>query len=77
MTERQVRLITDFEPEVLLATPSYVLAILDEFRHQGIDPARSSLRIGVFGAEPWTNAMRNEIENPSISTQPICTASPR
>jgi len=62
MTERQVRLITDFEPEVLLATPSYVLAILDEFRHQGIDPARSSLRIGVFGAEPWTNAMRDEIE---------------
>jgi phenylacetate-CoA ligase len=63
MTERQVRLITDFEPEVLLATPSYVLAILDEFRHQGIDPAHSSLRIGVFGAEPWTNAMRNEIED--------------
>jgi phenylacetate-CoA ligase len=63
MTERQVRLITDFEPEVLLATPSYVLAILDEFRNQGIDPARSSLRIGVFGAEPWTNAMRNEIED--------------
>jgi phenylacetate-CoA ligase len=62
MTERQVKLITDFEPEVLLATPSYVLAILDEFRHQGIDPVRSSLRLGVFGAEPWTNAMRNEIE---------------
>ena len=62
MTERQVKLIADFEPEVLLATPSYVLAILDEFRHQGIDPARSSLRIGIFGAEPWTNAMRSEIE---------------
>ena len=62
MTERQVRLISDFEPDVLLATPSYVLAILDEFRRQGIDPARSSLRIGIFGAEPWTNAMRGEIE---------------
>ena len=62
MTERQVRLITDFEPDVLLATPSYALAILDEFRHKGIDPARSSLRLGIFGAEPWTNAMRSEIE---------------
>ena len=62
MTERQVRLIADFEPEVLLATPSYVLAILDEFRRQGVDPQRCSLRLGVFGAEPWTNAMRTEIE---------------
>ncbi|HEY3919957.1 MAG TPA: phenylacetate--CoA ligase PaaK [Stellaceae bacterium] len=62
MTERQVRLIGDFEPEVLLATPSYVLAIIDEFRRQGVDPQRCSLRIGVFGAEPWTNAMRAEIE---------------
>lgn len=63
MTERQVRLIVDFEPEILLATPSYVLAILDEFRAQGVDPQRCSLRIGVFGAEPWTHAMRAEIED--------------
>ena len=63
MTERQVRLIVDFEPDVLLATPSYVLAILDEFRAQGVDPQRCSLKIGVFGAEPWTNAMRTEIED--------------
>jgi phenylacetate-CoA ligase len=62
MTERQVRLIVDFEPELLMATPSYVLAILDEFRAQGVDPQRCSLRLGIFGAEPWTNAMRAEIE---------------
>jgi phenylacetate-CoA ligase len=62
MTERQVRLILDFEPELIMATPSYVLAILDEFRHQGVDPQRCSLRLGIFGAEPWTQAMRAEIE---------------
>jgi len=62
MTERQVQLIHDFEPEIIMVTPSYMLAILDEFRKQGLDPRKSSLRIGIFGAEPWTNAMREEIE---------------
>jgi len=62
MTERQVQLITDFKPDIIMVTPSYMLAILDEFRKQGIDPRRSSLRVGIFGAEPWTNAMREEIE---------------
>src|SRR5882724_7047034 len=62
MTERQIKLIVDFEPEIIAVTPSYMLAILDEFRAQGVDPAKSSLRIGIFGAEPWTNAMRAEIE---------------
>jgi phenylacetate-CoA ligase len=62
MTERQVQLITDFKPEIILVTPSYSLAILDEFRKQGLDPRKSSLKVGIFGSEPWTNAMRNEIE---------------
>jgi phenylacetate-CoA ligase len=62
MTERQVQLITDFEPEIIMVTPSYMLAILDEFRARGLDPRLSSLKIGIFGAEPWTNAMRAEIE---------------
>ncbi|MGB7257961.1 MAG: phenylacetate--CoA ligase PaaK [Pseudolabrys sp.] len=62
MTERQVRLIADFKPDVIMVTPSYMLAILDEFRAQKRDPRQSSLKIGVFGAEPWTNAMRAEIE---------------
>jgi phenylacetate-CoA ligase len=62
MTERQVQLINDFKPDIIMVTPSYMLAILDEFRKQGIDPRKSSLRIGIFGAEPWTNAMREEIE---------------
>ncbi|MEQ5871613.1 phenylacetate--CoA ligase [Sagittula sp. NFXS13] len=62
MTERQVTLIQDFKPRILMVTPSYILSILDEFRRQGIDPRESSLEIGIFGAEPWTNAMRTEIE---------------
>jgi phenylacetate-CoA ligase len=62
MTERQVQLIADFEPEIIMVTPSYMLAILDEYRARGLDPQRSSLKIGIFGAEPWTNAMRAEIE---------------
>jgi len=62
MTERQVQLIRDFEPDIIMVTPSYMLAILDEFRAKGIDPAASSLQIGIFGAEPWTNSMRREIE---------------
>ena len=62
MTERQVQLINDFKPEIIMVTPSYMLAILDEFRRQGLDPRASSLKIGIFGAEPWTNSMREEIE---------------
>jgi phenylacetate-CoA ligase len=62
MTERQVQLICDFEPDIIMVTPSYMLAILDEFRAKGIDPRKSSLQIGIFGAEPWTNSMRREIE---------------
>jgi phenylacetate-CoA ligase len=62
MTERQVRLICDFEPHVIMVTPSYMLAILDEFERQGLDPRECSLRIGIFGAEPWTEEMRSEIE---------------
>lgn len=62
MTPRQVQLITDFEPEVIMLTPSYMLTLLDEFDRQGIDPRATSLRIGIFGAEPWTERMRAEIE---------------
>jgi phenylacetate-CoA ligase len=62
MTERQVHLIADFRPDVIFVTPSYILAILDEFRTQGIDPRQCSLKIAMCGAEPWTNAMRAEIE---------------
>jgi phenylacetate-CoA ligase len=61
-TEKQVQLIQDFEPEVIMVTPSYMLSLLDEFRARGIDPRSTSLRIGIFGAEPWTEAMRCEIE---------------
>ena len=62
MTQRQVQLIVDFEPDIIMVTPSYLLAIADEFERQGIDPRRTSLKSGIFGAEPWTNAMRAEIE---------------
>jgi phenylacetate-CoA ligase len=62
MTERQVQLINDFRPDIITVTPSYMLAILDEFRRQGLEPRECSLRIGILGAEPWTNAMRREIE---------------
>lgn len=62
MTARQVRLITDFRPDVITVTPSYMLTLLDEFERQGIDPASTSLRTGLFGAEPWTEQMRAEIE---------------
>jgi phenylacetate-CoA ligase len=62
MTERQVQLITDFKPEIIMVTPSYMLAIADEFERQGLDPAACSLRIGIFGAEPWTDSMRAQIE---------------
>src|SRR5689334_6300890 len=62
MTERQVRLIADFRPDVIFVTPSYMLAILDESHAQGVDPRQCSLKIALCGAEPWTNAMRAEIE---------------
>jgi len=62
MTERQVQLILDFEPDIIIPTPSYLLVILDEFRARGFDPSRTSLKIAFCGAEPWTNSMRAEIE---------------
>ncbi|MDH2408628.1 phenylacetate--CoA ligase [Streptomyces chitinivorans] len=62
MTARQVRLILDLRPEIIMVTPSYMLALLDEFERQGVDPRDSSLEVGIFGAEPWTEGMRREIE---------------
>jgi phenylacetate-CoA ligase len=61
-TEKQVQLIQDFKPSIIMVTPSYMLNIVEEFTRQGIDPASSSLKVGIFGAEPWTDAMRREIE---------------
>ncbi|MGM9489972.1 phenylacetate--CoA ligase PaaK [Ideonella sp. YS5] len=61
-TEKQVQLIRDFKPDVIMVTPSYMLTLIEEFRRQGLDPAASSLKLGVFGAEPWTEAMRAELE---------------
>jgi phenylacetate-CoA ligase len=61
-TARQVQLINDLRPEIIMVTPTYMLTLLDEFERQGLDAAKSSLRIGIFGAEPWTEAMRAEIE---------------
>jgi phenylacetate-CoA ligase len=61
-TERQVQLINDFKPDIIMVTPSYMLAIADEFERQGLDARQSSLRVGIFGAEPWTEGMREEIE---------------
>jgi phenylacetate-CoA ligase len=62
-TERQVQLLNDFRPDLIMVTPSYMLAIADEFERQGLDPRECSLRIGIFGAEPWTNDMRAKIEH--------------
>ena len=62
MTERQVQLMCDFKPGILMCTPSYALVIADEFARQGLDPAQCSARVGIFGAEPWTESMRDEIE---------------
>jgi phenylacetate-CoA ligase len=62
MTERQVQLIADFCPDIIMVTPSYMLAIADAFEEAGLDPRRCSLKVGIFGAEPWTEAMRHEIE---------------
>jgi phenylacetate-CoA ligase len=63
MTERQVLLIRDFEPDVVMVTPSYMLAIVDEMERQGMDPRSCSLQVGIFGAEPWTDDMRRELED--------------
>ncbi|MGW3309386.1 phenylacetate--CoA ligase PaaK [Streptomyces sp. NPDC001073] len=62
MTARQVQIIQDFRPEIIMVTPSYMLTLLDEFERQGIDPRGTSLQVGIFGAEPWTEEMRREIE---------------
>ncbi|MFE4175779.1 phenylacetate--CoA ligase PaaK [Streptomyces sp. NPDC056909] len=62
MTARQVQIIQDFRPEIIMVTPSYMLTLLDEFERQGVDPRTSSLKVGIFGAEPWTEEMRREIE---------------
>jgi phenylacetate-CoA ligase len=62
MTERQVQLIADFKPDIIMVTPSYMLAIADEMERQGLDPRKCSLRLGLFGAEPWTNELRKQIE---------------
>jgi phenylacetate-CoA ligase len=62
MTERQVLLIRDFEPDLIMVTPSYMLAVVDEMERQGVDPRRTSLKVGIFGAEPWTDDMRRELE---------------
>ncbi|MDI3385005.1 phenylacetate--CoA ligase [Streptomyces sp. B-S-A8] len=62
MTARQVQLIQDFRPEIIMVTPSYMLTLLDEFERQGVDPRATSLKVGIFGAEPWTEQMRREIE---------------
>jgi phenylacetate-CoA ligase len=62
MTERQVQIIQDFKPSIIMVTPSYMLAIAEEMERQGVDPKSTSLKIGIFGAEPWTPAMRDAIE---------------
>ncbi|MFH8487031.1 phenylacetate--CoA ligase PaaK [Streptomyces longisporoflavus] len=62
MTARQVQLIQDFRPEIIMVTPSYMLTLLEEFERQGVDPRTTSLKVGIFGAEPWTEEMRREIE---------------
>ncbi|MEU0388779.1 phenylacetate--CoA ligase PaaK [Streptomyces chartreusis] len=62
MTARQVQIIRDFQPEIIMVTPSYMLTLLDEFERQGLDPRSTSLKVGIFGAEPWTEEMRREIE---------------
>src|ERR1700724_1618690 len=70
MTERQVQLINDFRPDIITVTPSYMLAILDEFKKQRLDPRKSSLKFGIFGAQPWPNASRAEIAGGSAMAAP-------
>ena len=66
-TEKQVQLIKDFKPDIIMVTPSYMLNIIEEFLRQGIDASECSLKIGIFGAEPWTDSMRSEIETMMMS----------
>ena len=61
-TEKQITLIEDFKPKAIMVTPSYMLNILEAYRAAGLDPRATSLQVGIFGAEPWTNSMREEIE---------------
>jgi phenylacetate-CoA ligase len=61
-TEKQIQLIEDFRPDIIMVTPSYMQVIVEEFRRQGKDPRAMSLSVGIFGAEPWTEAMRRDIE---------------
>ena len=61
-TEKQVQLIVDFKPDIIMVTPSYMQVIIEEFRRQGLDPREMSVKVGIFGAEPWTEAMRRDIE---------------
>lgn len=61
-TEKQVQLIVDFQPDIIMVTPSYMQVIVEEFRRQGMDPRQMSVKVGIFGAEPWTEAMRRDIE---------------
>ena len=61
-TEKQVQLIQDFDPDIIMVTPSYMLNLADEMERQGVDPRKLALRAGIFGAEPWTHAMREELE---------------
>ena len=78
MTERQVQLIVDFRPRIIMVTPSYFLAILDEMEAQGVDPRSTSLEIGIFGAEPWTDEMRRAVRGARPASGPsTSTASPR
>ena len=71
MTERQVQLIADFKPEIIMVTPSYMLAIADEMQRQGLDPKKSSLRVGIFGAEPWTNRIAKHRSNKKLRLQAL------
>ena len=77
MTERQVMLITDFEPDVIMVTPSYMLAIVDEMHRQGVDPRATSLQVGIFGAEPWTQDLRRRSSSSSTCTRWTSTGCPR
>ena len=76
-TERQIQLMQDFKPDAILGTPSYMLTLLDRMKKEGMDPRETSLRVGVFGAEPWTQGMRHELEEGFGSMPPISMASLR
>jgi phenylacetate-CoA ligase len=76
-TEKQVQLITDFKPDIIMVTPSYMQVIIEELRRQGLDPRAMSLKVGIFGAEPWTEAMRPRSSAMPASTRWTSTACPR